>query len=76
MLQDSELHELSSQWSRRWWVFLVTGFVWLAIAVIVLRFDISSVATIGLLLGAVFLFAAIYNSGWRRSKAGGGPWCG
>ena len=71
MLQDSELHELSSQWSRRWWVFLVTGFVWLAIAVIVLRFDISSVATIGLLLGAVFLFAAIYQFGLAALQGGG-----
>ena len=43
-------------------VFLLS-FVWLAIAVIVLRFDISSVATIGLLLGAVFLFSVMYQFG-------------
>ena len=73
MLEDSELHQLSSRWSRNWWVFLLASFAWLAIAVIVLRFDISSAATIGLLLGAVFLFAAIYQFGLAALQGGGGP---
>jgi uncharacterized membrane protein HdeD (DUF308 family) len=71
MLEHSELHQLSSRWSRNWWVFLLTSFAWLAIAVIVLRFDISSAATIGLLLGAVFLFAAIYQFGLAALQGGG-----
>ncbi|MGO9853919.1 MAG: DUF308 domain-containing protein [Acidimicrobiales bacterium] len=71
MLEDSELHQLSSRWSRNWWVFLLASFAWLAIAVIVLRFDISSAATIGLLLGAVFLFAAIYQFGLAALQGGG-----
>ena len=57
---DSELHRVSSQVSRRWWVFLISGIAWLLIAVILLRFNIASVATIGLMLGAVFLFAAVH----------------
>ena len=42
-----------------WWLFLITGIAWLLIAMVVLRFNISSIATVGILLGALFLAAAI-----------------
>ncbi len=45
-----------------WWVFLITGIAWMIIAVIVLRFEAdasTSVATVGFLIGALFVFAAI-----------------
>jgi uncharacterized membrane protein HdeD (DUF308 family) len=42
-----------------WWVFLITGLAWLLISVIVLRFDVTSVATVGFLIGALFVFGAI-----------------
>jgi uncharacterized membrane protein HdeD (DUF308 family) len=38
-----------------WWVLLLTGIAWLIISVIVLRFRMTSVATIGVLMGVVFL---------------------
>jgi uncharacterized membrane protein HdeD (DUF308 family) len=38
-----------------WWMFLVTGVAWLVIALIVLRFRLSSVAAVGVLMGVVFL---------------------
>jgi uncharacterized membrane protein HdeD (DUF308 family) len=40
-----------------WWVPLLTGIAWLIISVIVLRFRVTSVATIGVLIGVVFLAA-------------------
>ena len=40
-----------------WWLLLLTGIAWLIISVIVLRFRVSSVATIGVLMGVVFLAA-------------------
>jgi uncharacterized membrane protein HdeD (DUF308 family) len=40
-----------------WWVPLLTGIAWLIISVIVLRFRMTSVATIGVLIGVVFLAA-------------------
>ena len=40
-----------------WWVLLLTGIAWLIISVIVLRFRLTSVATIGVLMGVVFLAA-------------------
>jgi uncharacterized membrane protein HdeD (DUF308 family) len=42
-----------------WWLFLVTGIAWLLIALIVLRFDVTSIAAVGVLLGVVFLMAGI-----------------
>jgi hypothetical protein len=67
----SELHDISSQVSRKWWLFLVAGIGWLIIAVVVLRMDITSVATIGLMLGAVFLYSAVYQL-WLAGIQGGG----
>jgi uncharacterized membrane protein HdeD (DUF308 family) len=56
-----------------WWIFLVTGIAWLVIALLVLRFNETSVDTVGLILGLVFLGAAInefvlfavIRGGWR-----------
>ena len=42
-----------------WWLFLITGIAWLLIAMVVLRFNISSIETVGILLGALFLAAAV-----------------
>lgn len=42
-----------------WWVFLLTGIAWLIIAWVVLRFTSTSVATVGVLLGVLFLLAAV-----------------
>jgi len=33
-----------------WWLFLVTGIGWLLVSLIVLRFNITSVASVGVLL--------------------------
>jgi uncharacterized membrane protein HdeD (DUF308 family) len=42
-----------------WWVLLLTGIAWLIISVIVLRVNTTSVATIGVLMGVVFLAAMV-----------------
>jgi len=70
MLQ-SELHEVSAEVSRRWWILLLSGVAWLLIAVIVLRFNATSVATVGLMLGAVFLFAAAQQFALAVLQGGG-----
>jgi len=55
-----------------WWMFLLTGIAWLIIAWVVLRFTPASVATVGVLLGVLFLVATINEffiasvlPGWR-----------
>src|SRR6476620_5717984 len=41
-----------------WWLFLLTGLAWLIIALVTLRFTTTSIATVGVLLGVLFLLAA------------------
>jgi uncharacterized membrane protein HdeD (DUF308 family) len=55
-----------------WWLFLITGIGWLIAALIILRFDVTSVAAVGVLLGVVLLavagteaLAALSAPGWR-----------
>jgi uncharacterized membrane protein HdeD (DUF308 family) len=40
-----------------WWLFLVTGIGWLLVSLIVLRFNITSVASVGVLLGVILIMA-------------------
>jgi uncharacterized membrane protein HdeD (DUF308 family) len=42
-----------------WWMFLLTGIAWLIIAWVALRFTPASIATVGILLGVLFLFGMI-----------------
>jgi len=42
-----------------WWIFLLTGIAWLIISWVVLRFTPASVATVGVLLGVLFLFGML-----------------
>jgi uncharacterized membrane protein HdeD (DUF308 family) len=60
--------------SRRvpWWVYLITATAWLVIAWVVLRFDLRTVRSIGILAGVVMLLAAaaeLFNMvtapGWK-----------
>jgi uncharacterized membrane protein HdeD (DUF308 family) len=54
-----------------WWVFLVSGILWLIIAWVVLRMDQTSVVAVGVLIGAVFLFAGINEIGAATITGGG-----
>lgn len=55
-----------------WWWFLVTGIAWLLVSLILFRFDLTSVAAVGLLLGVLLLTAGVnefflssVRAGWR-----------
>jgi uncharacterized membrane protein HdeD (DUF308 family) len=58
-----------------WWVFLITGTLWLILSLIMFRFNITSVKTLGVLAGIVFLIAgavalcmvAVVRSGWWKA---------
>jgi uncharacterized membrane protein HdeD (DUF308 family) len=59
--------------ARYWWVFLVTGIAWLIVAWLVLRLNVTSLTTVGVLLGVVFLgaginevaLASVVPGGWK-----------
>jgi uncharacterized membrane protein HdeD (DUF308 family) len=56
-----------------WWLFLITGIAWTVVALIVLRFDYTSVNAIAILFGIVALAAglleimvAMFARGWWK----------
>jgi uncharacterized membrane protein HdeD (DUF308 family) len=69
MLTDERL--IVREGARYWWLFLVSGILWLLIAWMVLRLNATSIATVGVLLGVVLLFAGI-NEVAMASLAPGG----
>jgi uncharacterized membrane protein HdeD (DUF308 family) len=64
-------YELAEGASRFWWLFLVTGILWLWVALIVLRLDLSSVTAIAVLFGIVAIGAGI-NEFFSMSASSGG----
>lgn len=56
---SAEIRAEPTAMAKNWWLFLITGVAWLLIAMLVLRFDVTSIATVGILLGALFLATAI-----------------
>jgi uncharacterized membrane protein HdeD (DUF308 family) len=63
--------------ARWWWVLLAAGVAWLIIGWAVLRADVTSLTTVGVLLGVVFLGVALtetalawmFHGGWRLLHA-------
>ena len=58
---------------KLWWLWIVFGVFWLAVAFVVLQFDQASIKTVGVLFGFMFLFAALqqfviamFAGGWAR----------
>ena len=55
----AEERRIVREGARYWWVLLVSGIAWLLIAWIVLRLNVTSITTVGVLIGAVFIVAAV-----------------
>jgi uncharacterized membrane protein HdeD (DUF308 family) len=56
-----------------WWMWLLFGIFWLVVAYVVLQFDQASVKTVGVLIGFMFIAAAlqqlviaVFATGWAR----------
>jgi uncharacterized membrane protein HdeD (DUF308 family) len=70
VLEEREIRREAAGW---WWLFLITGIAWLVFSVIVFRFDITSVGSIGILFGVVAISAgvnelmalAVSTTGWK-----------
>ena len=61
--------------THNWWLFLLTGTAWFIASLVVLRMNLASAATVGVLLGVVFLvsgleefFIASVRSSWRWAR--------
>jgi uncharacterized membrane protein HdeD (DUF308 family) len=67
-----DVREAAGVMSRMWWLSLVTGILWFVIAIVILQMDSASVATVGVIVGAMFLFTGIQQfaistvvEGWK-----------
>ena len=57
--QGSEVREVFVGLSKLWWLWLVFGFIWILIALVILQFDQASITTVGVLIGAMFLATGV-----------------
>jgi uncharacterized membrane protein HdeD (DUF308 family) len=57
--------------TRYWWVLLITGVAWLVIGWVVLRADVTSLATVGVLLGIVFIASGVNEAAVAGMMTGG-----
>jgi uncharacterized membrane protein HdeD (DUF308 family) len=57
------LERAIGRWLPPWWLLLVTGYAWILVALIVLRFDYTSVSAISILFGFVAIAAGVVEIG-------------
>lgn len=73
-----DVEDLAPESARYWWLYLVTGSLWLLFSVLVFRFNIDSVTGVGIAVGAVciaagineFLAIRVSTGGWKAVRAG------
>jgi uncharacterized membrane protein HdeD (DUF308 family) len=69
---DEHLSETAAA-TKWWWLFLITGILWLIVSLIVFRFDIGSVGAVCVLIGCLviaagvteFMAMGVSKGGWR-----------
>jgi uncharacterized membrane protein HdeD (DUF308 family) len=59
----SSLRESARNLNGYWWVSLVAGIAWVAVALVILQFDQASMTTVGILVGLLFLSVGIESIG-------------
>jgi uncharacterized membrane protein HdeD (DUF308 family) len=57
--------------ARYWWLFIVTGVCWLAVSMIIFRFDWTTVLAIGVLFGSIAIMAGVFEIAAGVASAGG-----
>jgi uncharacterized membrane protein HdeD (DUF308 family) len=68
-----EEREVVEEAAGRWWLFLLSGIIWLVVALIVFQWDYTTVYAVSYLFGVVALFAGVNEffqitvstSGWK-----------
>jgi uncharacterized membrane protein HdeD (DUF308 family) len=66
-----EVVDIAPEGARYWWLFLVTGTLWLLFALIVFRFDLDTVTAVGIAVGAVCIAVGVNELIAIRVSSGG-----
>lgn len=59
MAMNAEDRLYTEEAGRLWWVVLLAGMLWLMLSVVILRMNVTSIVTVGILVGALFAFACV-----------------
>jgi uncharacterized membrane protein HdeD (DUF308 family) len=73
-VEGRDLRETGIALSKLWWLWLVFGFLWIVIALVILQFDQASVTTVGVLIGAMFLISGVQQLGLAAMLGGVARW--
>jgi uncharacterized membrane protein HdeD (DUF308 family) len=57
--ESQDARDAARMMTDYWWLWLVTGIAWIVAALVILQFDGASIATIGIIVGAMFMFAGV-----------------
>lgn len=60
--------------TRFWWMWLISGTIWIVASIVVLQFDQASVTTVGVITGLMFLFAGAQQFALAGVTDGGMRW--
>jgi uncharacterized membrane protein HdeD (DUF308 family) len=63
--------EAAESAARYWWLFIVTGVCWLAVSMIIFRFDYTTVLAIGVLFGSIAIVAGVLEVAAGTASSGG-----
>ncbi len=70
--EAQEAREVIGAASKLWWLTLVAGILWFFIAIVILQMNAASVTTVGVIIGAMFLFTGFQQflistavEGWK-----------
>ncbi|MBU1671839.1 MAG: DUF308 domain-containing protein [Actinobacteria bacterium] len=71
-MADSDMAEAAGMVAKMWWVWLVTGIIWVILSLVILQFNTASATTVGVLIGIFFILAGLQNffigyvaEGWK-----------
>jgi uncharacterized membrane protein HdeD (DUF308 family) len=63
--------EAAESAARYWWLFVITGVCWLAVSMIIFRFDWTTVLAIGVLFGSIAVVAGAVEIAVGAASSGG-----
>jgi uncharacterized membrane protein HdeD (DUF308 family) len=58
---DADVREAAMSVQKLWWVWLVIGVAWIIISLVILRFNTTSLTTVGIIIGLMVLFAGLQD---------------
>jgi uncharacterized membrane protein HdeD (DUF308 family) len=69
-MQRIDMQRAGRELAQWWWVWLVSGIIWIIAALVILQFTRASVVTVGIIIGVMFIVSGI--EGFLVAQVSGG----